>query len=341
MKKPFIVAEISGNHMGDLGRCKDLIAAAKWAGADAAKIQTYDPERMVLDKDYVIRDGGLWDGENLRGLYEKSYTPRNWHQELFDYAREIGIELFSSPFSPADVDFLETLQCPRYKVASLEITDLNLIRHIARTGKPMIISTGGASEKEILEAIVMADSQSDTDRSDITLLKCTAAYPALAEDQNLITILHMSKQYHGIGVGLSDHSIGADSAVIATSLGAVMIEKHLTMDDGDGPDGLFSLTPTEFKLMVAKVGYAHKSLGYVTYGPKDREMIDLRRSVYFTQDLVKGDVVAPHHLTTARPALGIPASRLIELTDGQQVLKVTRNVEKNTPVQKGDIEPLA
>jgi len=329
MNKPLIIAEISGNHMGSLERALKIVHMAAWAGADYIKLQTYTPDEMVYKRDYAL-SGGLWDGQNLHELYKQGHTPREWHQELFDFARQIGIEIFSTPFSIEDVEFLETLDCPMYKVASMEITDLELIKGISETRKPMVISTGGATKNEISRALNAAWKSPE-----ITLMKCTAAYPAPLEDRNLVTMLDMGRMFNKAKIGLSDHSNGTDDAIIATALGASMIEKHITLDDMQGPDAAFSLTPTEFKLMVNQVTYSAKALGTVKYGPTSQEMVHLRRSLYFTQDMSKGDYLAPHHVVTARPALGIPASRMNMFDRG--VYQVSRDIKNGEPVQESDI----
>lgn len=334
MKRPYIVAEMSGSHLGSLDRALKIIEEAKWAGADAIKLQTYDPNEMIGDWSYVLK-GSAWDGENLLELYKRSHTPRKWHKRLFDYAKEIGIDCFSTPFSVSDVQFLETLDCPMYKVASLEITNLDLIGEIATTRKDIIISTGGATTEEIETALGAANRRVLGCRlfTLITLMKCTAAYPA--EERNLVTITDMVRTFN-LPVGLSDHSIGTDDAIIATSLGVSIIEKHITLDDLKGPDSGFALDPVEFKLMVNKIRYTAKALGKVKYGPTSEEMVHLRRSLYFAKDMSKGDYLCPHHITAARPALGLPLSNMERLKEG--VHQVTQDVKAGQPITENVIE---
>lgn len=272
MNPPFIVAEISANHLGSKQRALDIIVAAHKAGADAVKFQTFTPEQMV-DADKVI-EAGPWAGRKAIELYQEAHTPREWHPMLFAAAKACGMVPFSSVFHPDDVDFLETLDCPIYKISSFELLDIPLLRRAAATGKPMMISAGMASREEIGAAI---DVVNDTESSvNITLLKCTSAYPANATDANLKTMCDLA-DFAGIeAVGLSDHTLGIGVAVAAVALGASVIEKHLTMRRTDGgPDAEFSMEPEEFKLMVTECRRAAAAIGTVHYGPTPGEAASL------------------------------------------------------------------
>lgn len=265
-RKPFIVAELSANHLGDLERALKIIDAAKWAGADAIKFQTFQVKNMAADPDKVI-ESGPWAGSPVGALYCQAMTPRSWHETLFAYARAIEIEPFSTPFSPDDVDFLEELRCPRYKIASFELVDHELIRHAAKTGKPLIMSTGMATDQEIWSALDAAEIGS----GDVTLLKCTSGYPAPASEANLATLEHM-RQIYCAAVGISDHTLGIAVPVAAVALGASMVEKHLTLSRADGgPDAGFSLEPREFMDMVQACRDAADAIGEVCYGPTESE----------------------------------------------------------------------
>lgn len=270
--KPFIVAELSANHLGSLDRALRIIDAAKAAGADAIKFQTYTVKGMVDDPDLVL-SSGPWAGRSQGDLYAEAMTPRSWHQTLFEYARSISIEPFSTPFTPDDVDFLEELNCPRYKIASFELTDLNLIGRAAFTAKPLIMSVGMATQAEITRAILEARLFACTD---LTLLKCTSAYPAPVDEMNLATMCALAKSPSNPKVGLSDHTLGIAVPVAATALGATMIEKHLTLSRSDGgPDAAFSLEPHEFAEMVQACRDAAEAIGEVRYGPTESEQPQL------------------------------------------------------------------
>jgi pseudaminic acid synthase len=304
--RPVIVAELSSNHLGSLDLAMEILEAAAKAGASAFKLQTYSPDEMVGDPDYVIKSGA-WAGRKLLDLYNEAQTFRMWHPIIFKRAKKLGIEVFSSPFSASDVGFLETLDCPRYKIASHEITDHELIAACARTGKPIIISTGMASAKEIARACTVARIAGC---GDITLLKCTSAYPARHEDMNLRTIRDLSAIAKA---GLSDHSTGTAAAVAAVALGAVMIEKHLCLDrDLGGPDAAFSLEPDEFKRLVDDCNAAHASLGrHSSYG--GGESPELRRGIWAANDIKKGQTITRDDLKVARPCLGYPADMLQDI----------------------------
>ena len=275
--KLFIVAELSCNHLGDFDRAMALVRAAKGAGADACKLQCFTVAGMTDNPDKVL-ESGQWMGRSLGDLYAQAMTPRSWFKPLFEYASSIGIEPFASVFTPDDVDFLEEIGCSRYKIASFELTDTDLIRYTAKTGKPVIISTGMATWMEIRKA---AWAALDDGCKDLTLLKCTSAYPAKIEDANLATMVDMGNTTLAhVSVGLSDHTLGIVVPVAATALGASMIEKHLTLRRIDGgPDAAFSLEPEEFKEMVKQCRLAHDALGEVRYGPLESEkpQLSLRR----------------------------------------------------------------
>lgn len=269
IRRPFIVAELSANHLGSLARAHSIIEAAAHAGADAVKLQTFTPEQMV-DADKVI-ETGPWAGRKAIELYREAHTPREWHAELFDHASSLGITAFSSVFHPDDVDFLETLGCPIYKIASFEITDRPLIRHAAATGKPIMISTGMASEEDILRASAAADASPD-----LTLLKCTSAYPSDASEANLATMQRLGMGPRCRAFGLSDHTRGIGVAVAAVALGASVIEKHLTLRRKDGgPDAAFSMEPEEFAMLVTECRKAAAAIGTVQYGPTPGEAAQL------------------------------------------------------------------
>lgn len=304
MNMPYIVAEISASHLGSFDRALALIDAAAHAGADAVKFQCWKDGTMVLGEHTIVGTG--WHGENMRELYRDAWTPWEWFPKLFDYARAHRIDCFASVFDYESLSFLERLNCPRYKIASFEIVDLPLIEAVARTGKPIVISTGMATWVEIERAFWAAHPNID-----ITLLKCTSAYPATAAGANLAT-MNGSKWWK---VGLSDHTLGLVVPVAATALGATMIEKHLTLQRSDGgPDAAFSSEPHEFKAMVAACREAALAIGEVRYGPTDAEIpsLQFRRSLYWAKAVALGDRISREHLRTARPALGESPAKLDE-----------------------------
>lgn len=312
MNKPYIVAEISCNHLGSLGRALELIDAAKASGADAVKFQCWERDSMVLG-DYTIEGTG-WHGQSMRKLYAEAWTPWDWFPRLFDYAKRVGIECFASVFDHESLRFLENLDCPRYKIASFEIVDLPLIEAVAKTGKPIIISTGMANKQEVFDAGDCAFS-ANVD-SCITILKCTSAYPAPYSAVNLRTFIAMRDAPRFHDVGLSDHTLGLAVPVAATALGATMIEKHLTLRRADGgPDAAFSSEPHEFKAMVDACREAAQAIGEVRYGPTDTELpsLQFRRSLYWAKDIEPGETITREHLRTARPALGLPPKAMYEL----------------------------
>lgn len=299
---PFIVAEMSANHLGSLKRALAIVDAAADAGADAIKLQTWSPDTMCIDPTYTLT-AGPWAGRTLVDLYREAHTPWNWHEPIFDYARARGLVPFSAAFDRESVDFLETLGVDRHKVASFELTDLPLIRYMASKGKPMILSAGMASDEEIQQAWLAVRDGNNHER--ITYLKCTSAYPADASDANLAT--YTGRLKHGAW-GVSDHTMGLGVACAAVALGATMIEKHLTLARADGgPDAGFSMEPAEFAQMVTECRRAAAAVGAVKYGPGPHESTALRRSLWVSADISPGDaLVLGVNVVTARPELGLP-----------------------------------
>lgn len=322
MKKVLIVAELSANHNGSLETAIETIKAAKRAGADAIKLQTYTADTMTIrcDKqDFLIDGNTLWDGQTFHDLYQTAYTPWEWHKTLFDTAREEGLLCFSTPFDITSVDFLEELGNPIYKIASFEITDIGLIEYIASKQKPVIISTGIAEYEDIKLAV---ETIRKTGNNDITVLKCTSSYPAPIEDANLCMISKL-KQDFDVKVGLSDHTIGFMAPVVATSLGAELIEKHFIIDRSiGGPDAEFSMNEMEFKEMVEAVRMAEKSLGTVSYDltAKQQNGKMFSRSLYIVEDLQKGEVVSEAHIRSIRPGYSLHPKYLPVLI-GKKALK--------------------
>jgi len=312
--KTFIIAELSANHNGSKQVALDSIRAAKQAGADAIKIQTYTADTITLncDKPDFIVGSGLWEGETLYGLYQKAYTPWEWHEEIFHVAKEEGLVCFSTPFDKTAVDLLESLGNPIYKIASFEITDIPLIQYIASKRKPVILSTGIALEEDIRLAL---DTLRAGGSNDITLLKCTSAYPAPIADANLMTIPDM-KQRFGVKVGLSDHTEGYAVPMAAVALGAEVVEKHFIIDRSiGGPDSAFSMEADEFRQMVENIRQVEKSLGCVNY-PNDPSTIKGReysRSLYVAQPMKKGDVITEESVRSVRPGFGLHPKYLPEL----------------------------
>jgi len=305
---PFIVAELSGNHQQDYALAEKMIEAAADAGVQAIKLQTYTPETMTLNlqnDDFMVDDeNSLWQGENLYELYGKASTPWEWHKRLFDKAKSLGLIAFSSPFDASAVDFLETLDVPCYKIASFENNDLPLIKKVAQTGKPIIVSTGMASEEEIAELIATIY---DTGNKKIILLKCTSNYPADASDSNLATIAHMKKAFQ-YPVGLSDHSNGIMVSLASVALGACLIEKHFVLDrQAGGVDAEFSLEADELHDLVIESERIYAALGHVQYGGSDNEQKSkkYRRSIYCSQAIAKGGVLTEDNLRVIRPGFGL------------------------------------
>lgn len=311
--RPFLIAEMSGNHNQSLDTAMALVQAAADAGADAIKLQTYTAATITLDVDggpFVIADpSSPWAGRKLYDLYDEAHTPWEWHKPLFDRARELGLIAFSTPFDPTAVDFLESLDVPAYKVASFEVVDLPLIEKIARTGKPIIMSTGMATLSEIDEAVAAVRCAA---APALALLKCSSAYPASPAEMNLRTIPHLAEAF-GVPVGLSDHTLGTAVPVAAVSLGACIIEKHLALSRSmPGPDAAFSLEPHEFRLMAEAVTTAWQSLGRVDYGMSEREAASraFRRSLFVVQDVHAGEPLSEENIRSVRPADGLPPKYL-------------------------------
>ena len=305
--KTYIIAELSANHNQIYDNAIKLIDAAHYAGADAIKLQTYRADTITIDcdkEDFQIKGGTLWDGQTLYQLYEKAYTPWEWHKDLKDYANNLGMDLFSSPFDVTAVDYLENLDMPAYKIASCEITDHILIKKIAQTGKPVIISSGNASIDDLQEAV---DVLRNNGCNQICMLKCTAAYPAKKEDANLITINDMINRFNVVG-GLSDHTLGIEVPTLSVTMGASVIEKHFTLSrDSGSPDDAFSLTPDEFKQMVESVRLTEEIIGNTTYGgvKSEKETKKLRRSLFIVKNIKKGDKFTKDNLKSIRPGNGL------------------------------------
>lgn len=310
---PFIIAEMSGNHNQSLERALEIVEAAARTGAHGLKIQTYTPDTMTLDLDdrefHISDPKSLWAGTSLYKLYGEAYTPWEWHKPIFDRARELGIIPFSTPFDDTAVDFLESLDVPCYKIASFENTDLPLIRRVAATGKPLIISTGMASIAELDDTVRAAR---EAGCKDLILLKCTSTYPATAENTNILTIPHL-RELFGCEVGLSDHTMGVGVSVASVALGATVIEKHFTLNRADGGvDSSFSMEPAEMAQLVIETERAWQALGKVSYGATEAEKksIQFRRSLYIVKDLKAGDVLSKDNVRAIRPGLGLPTKYL-------------------------------
>ena len=303
----FIIAELSANHNGSLETAIETIKAAKRAGADAIKFQTYTADTLTLDvknDDFKIKGGTLWDDKYLYDLYKEAFTPWDWHQQLFDVAKEEGLVCFSSPFDKTAVDFLEKLNVPAYKIASFEITDIPLIEYVASKGKPVIISTGIAEIEDIELAL---DACKRIGNSDIALLKCTSSYPAPIEEANMIMIADLAKRFNVIS-GLSDHTMGSTVPIVATVLGAKIIEKHFILDRNiGGPDADFSMDEIEFTAMVKAVREAEKAVGVVDYNltPKQKKGKDFSRSLYVSDDVKMGEVFTEENIRSVRPGFGL------------------------------------
>jgi pseudaminic acid synthase len=324
-QKPYIIAELSANHNGSLERALKTIDAAKTCGADAIKLQTYTPDTMTIDclaEDFVIK-GGLWDGYKLYDLYKWAHTPYEWHQELFEHARKRGITVFSTPFDESAVDLLESLGTPAYKIASFEVVDLPLIRYVARTGKPIIMSTGMASEQEIQEAM---ETARQAGCADILLLHCVSSYPAPMDQANLRWIPDLAQRF-GVAVGLSDHTLGTTASVVAVALGACAIEKHFTLNrEAKGPDSGFSIEPDELERLCRDAYDAWSALGNdVGERPQAESSSKVfRRSIYFVRDLSAGAVVGPEDIRRIRPGLGLPPRYFDSLIGKKLRVAVTR-----------------
>lgn len=301
----YVIAEMSANHNGSIETAKEIIHAIKETGADCVKVQTYTADTITMDcrNEYFMLNGGTWDGQNLYDLYKKAYMPWEWQGELKKEAEAIGLDFFSTPFDPTSVDFLESIDIPFYKIASFEVVDIPLIKKVAATGKPIIMSVGMASLAEIDEAVRVIKSYGN----ELALLKCSSAYPAVPEKMNLRTIQHLKETFK-VPVGLSDHSMGSVSAVTAVALGARIIEKHFCLSrDFGGPDSSFSMEPSEFKQMVEDVQMAAKAVGDVAYQVSDEEKSNyaVRKSIFVSKDIKKGEVLTPDNIRVIRPGYGM------------------------------------
>lgn len=331
---PYVVAELSANHNGQLPIALRLIEEAKKAGADAVKVQSFKADTITLNCDsdeFKIR-GGLWDGRTLYALYEEAHMPWEWHQPLFEHARKVGITLFSSPFDMTAIDMLEDLNAPAYKIASFEAVDLPLIKYAAQTGKPMIISTGMADAEEIQEAIAAAR---DGGCKELAVLHCVSGYPAPAHDYNLRTIPDMMDRF-GLVIGLSDHTLDNTTALTSVAMGARIIEKHFTLDrSGGGPDDSFSLEPSELAALCQGVKTAWQALGRVDYGRKSSEQgnVKFRRSLYFVKTLKVGDEITPDAIRSVRPGFGLPT----KYADALLGKRMSRDVNYGTAVAWQDL----
>jgi len=326
---PYVIAEMSANHNGDINNAYKIIDMAKASGADAVKLQTYHPDTITMDMntpEFMIK-GGLWDGQSLYELYKGAFMPWEWHKPLFDYAKKVGITIFSSPFDDTAVDLLEDLNTPAYKIASFEAVDLPLIKYVAQTGKPMIISTGMANSEEIQEAI---ETAREGGCEELVILHCVSGYPAPAGDYNLRTLVDMQKRF-GLITGLSDHTIDNTTAITSVALGASIIEKHVTLDrNGGGPDDSFSLESEELKQLCMGAKTAWESLGQVDYGRKSSEQanVKFRRSLYFVKDIKEGEVITTEHVKSIRPGYGL-APKFFDSVIGETV---RMSIKKGYPV---------
>lgn len=331
----FIIAELSANHNGSLDTALETVRAAKRAGANCIKLQTYTAETITIDSrkpDFMI-EGTIWDGRNLFSLYQEAYTPWEWHEEIMKVAKDEGLLCFSSPFDPSSVEFLESLGVPAYKIASFEITDIPLIELVASKGKPIIISTGIASENDIQLAL---DACYRMGNSEIALLKCTSSYPAPIEEANMVMVDDFAKKFNVV-TGLSDHTMGNTVPVVATCFGAKIIEKHFILDRSiGGPDASFSMNENEFKEMVEAVRSAEKAIGIVDYSLTEKQVKgrDFARSLYFVENVSAGEIISEKNVRSIRPGFGMHPKHLSEILGKT----LTRDVEKGDPVTWEDIQ---
>jgi pseudaminic acid synthase len=325
----YIIAELSANHNQDFTQAKQLVRAAKEAGADAVKLQTYTPDTITIDcdNDYFRIKGTLWEGKTLYELYQEAYTPWEWQPKLKKVADDLGMDLFSSPFDQTAVDFLEEIGVPAYKVASFELVDMPLIQYIAKTGKPVIMSTGMATLAEIEDAVAVAK---DSGCKEIALLKCTSTYPAKPEEMNLRTIPHMATAFN-LPVGVSDHTLGIAIPVVAVTLGACIVEKHFTLSRNvHGPDSAFSLEPHEFKKMVDTIRTAEEALGKVCYEVTEHEVSSriFRRSLFVVKDIRAGELFTTENIRSIRPGNGLHTRYLAQILGR----KANQNIKRGTPL---------
>lgn len=331
----FIIAELSANHNGSLETAIETIRAAKRAGANAIKFQTYTADTITIDskkEDFLIK-GTIWEGRNLHDLYSEAFTPWEWHEQLFAVAKEEGLECFSSPFDPTAVELMESLNVPAYKIASFEITDIPLIELVASKGKPIIISTGIAELEDIELAI---DACERMGNEDIALLKCTSSYPAPIDEANMIMVKDFAERFNMI-VGLSDHTIGSTAPVVATCFGAKIIEKHFILDRSiGGPDASFSMNESEFTEMVKAVREAEKAIGKVDYSLTDKQKKgkDFSRSLYIVENIAEGEVLTEKNIRSIRPGFGLHPKFFKEVLGK----KVKRNIEKGERLSLEDLE---
>lgn len=330
-EKPFVIAEMSGNHNQSLDRALEIVDAIAHSGADAIKIQTYTADSMTLDlseNEFFVDDKtNIWQGKSLYELYEEAHTPWEWHAPIFQRANELGLIAFSTPFDNEAVDFLEDLSVPCYKISSFENTDLALIRRVASTGKPLIVSTGMATVSELDETVRIAR---EAGCKDLILLKCTSTYPATPNNTNILTIPHM-RDLFGCEVGLSDHTLGIGVAVASVALGATVIEKHFTLRRADGGvDSTFSMEPNEMAQLVQETERAKQSLGAISYGPTSSELKSLRyrRSLYIVEDIDAGQQLTEENVRAIRPGLGLPVKYKSVLLGK----RVAHNVRRGTPL---------
>lgn len=332
----FVIAELSANHNGSLATAIETIRAAKRSGADAIKFQTYTADTLTIDcdeSDFVIKGGTIWDGKKLHDLYKEAYTPWEWHAQLFEVAKEEGLVCFSSPFDKSAVDFLETLHCPIYKIASFEITDIPLIEYVAKQGKPIIISTGIASYEDIHLAV---ETCRKVGNDNITLLKCTSSYPAPIAEANLAMMQQLAIDFK-VKIGLSDHTLGSTVPVIATALGAEVIEKHFILDRSiGGPDASFSMNEIEFTAMVKAIREAEVSVGTTSYelSPKQVAGKDFSRSLYVAEAIIKGDIITESSIRSVRPGFSLHPKYLPEILG----LTAKRDLKKGERIRLSDFE---
>lgn len=311
---PYVIAEMSANHNGNIDNAYKIIEMAKLSGANAVKLQTYRPDTITMKMttpEFMI-EGGLWHGQSLFELYESAFMPWDWHEPLFNYAKKQDITIFSSPFDNSAVDLLEDLDAPAYKIASFEAIDLPLIKYVALTKKPMIISTGMADLEEIEEAVATAQ---EGGCKDLALLHCVSGYPAPASDYNLRTLVDMKNRFNLV-IGLSDHTIDNNTAISSVALGGSIIEKHVTLDrKGGGPDDSFSLEKSELKQLCEGANTAWKALGKIDYGRKSSEQgnVKFRRSLYFIQDIQQGEIITEKHIKSIRPGYGLAPKHYDEI----------------------------
>ena len=331
----YIIAEMSANHAGSLDRAIEIIDAAAGAGADCVKIQTYTADTITLDchNEFFTLKGSAWSGENLHELYEKAYTPWEWQKTLKEEADRVGIDFFSTPFDGTAVDFLESIGMEFYKIASFEAVDIPLIKRVARTGKPIIMSVGMASLEEIEEAVAAIKSEGN---ENFALLRCSSVYPAIPENMNLKTIVFLKEKY-GIPVGLSDHSMGHVAALTAVAMGANIIEKHFCLGrDIENPDAAFSMEPDEFRDMVNDIRAAEKAMGKVSFELSDdeKESRKIRKSIFVSKDIKKGDILTPENIRVVRPADGL----MPKFYEGVLGKKVNTDLQFGTPLKMENIE---